>query len=218
MSNGVVLYAPAGGAVWNSPTIDPVKRAIYFGTGDATTAPPAKTTDAIMAIDLDTGKYLWSYQTTENDVFMGGCNGSNRSEACPNPMGPDMDIGNSPILKTLPNGKRVLLAGTKSADVVALDPDNNGALLYRINAAGAAAGGNRGGRGSIVWGGAIDDQFAYYGAGAAGLAALKPATGERAWVFTGAPAAGGRGASLGAAPTVIPGVVFEGSGDGILYA
>ena len=23
-------------------------------------------------------------------------------------MGPDMDIGNSPILKTLPNGKRVL--------------------------------------------------------------------------------------------------------------
>src|SRR4029079_5859377 len=62
MSNGVTLYAPAGGAVGNSPTIDPVKRAIYFGTGDATTAPPAKTTDAIMAIDLDTGKYLWSFQ------------------------------------------------------------------------------------------------------------------------------------------------------------
>ena len=56
MANGVVLYAPAGGAVWNSPTIDPVKRAVYFGTGDATTAPPAKTTDAIMAVDLDTGQ------------------------------------------------------------------------------------------------------------------------------------------------------------------
>jgi polyvinyl alcohol dehydrogenase (cytochrome) len=217
-SNGVTLYKPAGGAVWNSPTVDPVRQAVYFGTGDATTAPSPKTTDAIMAVDMNTGKFLWAYQTTENDVFMGGCNGANRSEACPNPMGPDMDIGNSPILKTLPNGKRVLLAGTKSADVVALDPDNNGALLYRINAAGTAAGGNRGGRGSIVWGGAIDDQFAYYGAGGAGLAALKPATGERAWVFTGGPAAGGRGPSLGAAPTVIPGVVFEGSGDGMLYA
>ena len=94
-----MLYAPAGGAVWNSPTIDPVKRAVYFGTGDATTAPSPKTTDAIMAVDLDTGKLLWSYQATENDVFMGGCNGPNESEACPNPMGPDMDIGNSPILR-----------------------------------------------------------------------------------------------------------------------
>jgi hypothetical protein len=40
---------------------------------------------------------------------MGGCNGPARSEACPNPNGPDLDIGNSPILKTLPNGKRALI-------------------------------------------------------------------------------------------------------------
>ena len=183
MPNGVVLYKPAGGAVWNSPTVDPVRNAIYFGTGDATTAPPAKTTDAIMAVDINTGKLLWSYQATENDVFMGGCNGPTKSEACPTPMGPDMDIGNSPILKTLPNGKRVLLAGTKSADVFALDPDNNGAVLYRMNAAGGPTGGGRGGRGTIVWGGAADEQHVYYGAGAAGLAAIRPATGERAWVF-----------------------------------
>jgi polyvinyl alcohol dehydrogenase (cytochrome) len=217
MPNGVVLYKPAGGAVWNAPTVDPVRGAVYFGTGDATTAPPAVTTDAIMAVDINTGKLLWSYQATEGDVFMGGCAGPHRSEACPSPMGPDMDIGNSPILTTLPNGKRALLGGTKSADVFALDPDNNGALLYRINGAGAATGGGRGGRGSIVWGGAADAQHVYYGAGAAGLAAIRPATGERAWLFTGA-AAGGRGVSLGAAPTVIPDVVFEGAGNGMLYA
>ena len=217
--NGVTLYKPAGGAVWNTPTVDPVRQAIYFGTGDATTAPSPRTTDAIMAVDINTGRLLWSYQATESDVFMGGCNGAVRSEACPNPMGPDMDIGNSPILKTLPNGKRVLLAGTKSADVFALDPDNNGALLYRVNAAGAAVGTGRGGRGSIVWGGAADDQLAYYGLGGAGLAAVKPSTGERVWVFTPpTPAGGGRGGSLGAAPTAIPGVVFEGSSDGKLYA
>jgi polyvinyl alcohol dehydrogenase (cytochrome) len=214
MPNGVVLYKPAGGAVWNAPTVDPARNAIYVGTGDATTAPPAKTTDAIMAIDINTGTLLWSYQATENDVFMGGCNGPAKSEACPSPMGPDMDIGNSPILTTLPNGKRALLAGTKSADVFALDPDNNGAVLFRMNAAGGPTGGGRGGRGTIVWGGAADAQHVYYGAGAAGLAAIRPGTGERAWVFQ----PEGRGVALGAAPTVIPGVVFQGGSNGRLYA
>jgi polyvinyl alcohol dehydrogenase (cytochrome) len=219
--NGIVLYRPAGGAVWNAPTVDPVRNAVYFGTGDATTAPPAVTTDAIMAVDINTGKLLWSYQATEGDVFMGGCNGPTKSEACPTPMGPDMDIGNSPILKTLANGKRVLIAGTKAADVFALDPDNKGALLYRVNATGGPATGPTGGRGrgaSIVWGGAADDQHVYYGTGPGGLAALRPATGERAWGFTAPAPAGGRGSALGAAPTVIPGVVFQGASDGTLYA
>ena len=217
--NGVVLYKPAGGAVWNSPTIDPVRNAVYFGTGDATTAPSPKTTDAIMAVALDTGKFLWAYQATENDVFMGGCNGPNKSEACPEPMGPDMDIGNSPILTTLSNGRRVLLAGTKSGDVFGLDPDNNGALLYRVNPAGQPVGGGRGGRAGIVWGGATDGRLAYYGLGGPGLAAVEPATGNRVWMFTPPPpAGGGRGASLGAAATTIPGVVFQGASDGTLYA
>lgn len=219
-SNGVVLYKPAGGAVWNSPTIDPVRNAVYFGTGDATTAPSPKTTDGVMAVDINTGNLLWAYQAHENDVFMGGCgNGPNRSEACPTPMGPDLDIGNSPILKTLPNGKRVLMTGTKTGEMFGLDPDNKGALLYRVTATGEAATGARGGRGSMVWGGAVDDQHVYYGAGGAGLVAFRPETGERVWSFTApAPAAGGRGASLGAAPTAIPGVVFQGASNGMLYA
>lgn len=219
MSNGVTLYKPAGGAVWNSPTIDPARNAVYFGTGDATTAPAPKTTDGIMAVNINTGEFLWAYQATENDVFMGGCNGAVKSEACPTPMGPDMDIGNSPVLKTLPNGKRVLIAGTKGGDVFGLDPDNNGALLYRVNVGGVPVGTNRGGRASIVWGAAVDDQHVYYGAGGVGLTALRPATGEQAWVFAPPPTAtGGRGGALGAAPTVIPGVVFEGAQDGKLFA
>jgi polyvinyl alcohol dehydrogenase (cytochrome) len=219
MANGVTLYKPAGGAVWNSPTLDPVRQAIYFGTGDATTGPSPKTTDGVMAVNINTGELLWSFQATENDVFMGGCGGAAKSDACPTPMGPDMDLGNSPILKTLPNGKRVLIAGTKGGDVFGLDPDNKGALLYRINVGGATVGANRGGRGSIVWGGAVDNQFVYYGAGGAGLVALRPESGERVWAFNPpAPATGGRGAALGAAPTVIPGVVFQGASNGMLYA
>src|SRR5215813_3666905 len=219
MANGVTLYKPAGGAVWNSPTIDPVRQAVYFSTGDATTAPSPTTTDGVMAVDINTGKMLWSFQATEDDVFMGGCGGAAKSDACPEKMGPDMDIGNSPILKPLPNGKRVLIAGTKGGDVFGLDPDNKGAVVFRVNVGGAPVGATRGGRGSIVWGGAVDNQFVYYGAGGAGLVALRPDTGERVWAFTPpAPATGGRGASLGAAPTVIPGVVFEGASDGKLYA
>jgi polyvinyl alcohol dehydrogenase (cytochrome) len=150
---------------------------------------------------------------------MGGCNGPVKSEACPSQMGPDMDIGNSPILKTLPNGKRVLIGGTKGGDVFGVDPDNNGSLLFRVNVGGAPVGANRGGRGSIVWGGAVDDQHVYYGAGGAGVVALNPGNGEQAWVFTAPPATtGGRGSALGAAPTVIPGVLFEGAADGKLYA
>jgi polyvinyl alcohol dehydrogenase (cytochrome) len=75
-------------------------------------------------------------------------------------------------------------------------------------------GGGRGG--NIVWGGAADDQNIYYGAGGgagAGLVALRLATGEKAWAFT--PAQGG---TLGAAPTAIPGVVFEGASNGRLFA
>jgi len=130
-----------------------------------------------------------------------------------------MDIGNSPILKTLSGGKRVLMAGTKGGDVFGLDPDNKGALLYRVNVGGAPVGSNRGGRATIVWGGAVDDQHVYYGGAGGGLVALNPANGEIRWTFTSpAPATGGRGGALGAAPTAIPGVVFEGASNGMLYA
>jgi len=216
-ANGVVLYKPAGGAVWNSPTVDPERNAVYFGTGDATTAPSPLTTDAVMAVDLDTGKFLWAYQATENDVFMGGCNGPVRSEACPDPMGPDMDIGNSPILVTTPDGKRLVFGGTKGAEVFAVDPDAGGKLVYRVSpAAQSTDGAPRFGRASIVWGGAADDARVYYGTGGGGLVAMDPDSGRTLWQFQPETPAGR--SSLGAAPTVIPGVVFAGSTNGMLYA
>ena len=41
-SKGVQQYAPAGASVWNSPTIDEKRHAIYFGTGDSETEPAAQ--------------------------------------------------------------------------------------------------------------------------------------------------------------------------------
>jgi polyvinyl alcohol dehydrogenase (cytochrome) len=208
--NGVQLYAPAGGSVWNSPTVDPVRRAVYFGTGDTETEPAQPLGDAIVAVDMDTGKVLWSYQAQANDAFMGGCFGQIKSEACPKVMGPDADIGNSPILRSLPDGRRVLIAGTKGGEVFALDPDNKGKLLWRIHANSA------GGRGGIVWGGAADHQNVYYGLGSGDMAAIRMASGQQAW-FKPLNAPGAR-VNNNAAATMIPGVVFVGGSDGVLHA
>ncbi len=141
---------------------------------------------------------------------MGGCFGPNKTEQCPDPMGPDADIGNSPILRSLPDGRRVLLNGTKQGDIFALDPDNNGAELWRINA------NPEGARGGIVWGGSADHEKAYYGLGGGGMAAVDMATGEKAWYAPINPE--GTRAGNNAVSTVIPGVVFVGGTDGVLHA
>src|SRR5688572_1478385 len=216
--NGVQLYGPSAGGIWAAPTIDTARGVLYAGTGDAVTPPESVLTDAVVAMDLKTGKVIWSWRSLEYDLFMGGCGGATRSEACPSPMGPDFDIGNAPILVTLPGGKRALLVGLKNADVVALDPDANGKELFRVNPVTGKPGVlGRGGRGSIVWGGAASEGRVYYGTGAPGLAAVQAETGATAWMFT-SPGARGGTASLGAAPTAIPGVVFQGATDGQLFA
>jgi polyvinyl alcohol dehydrogenase (cytochrome) len=218
-SKGVQLYAPAGGSVWNSPTIDTKLNAIYFGTGDAETEPAAKTSDAVMALDLKTGKELWHYQIQENDAFMGGCGGgANKSDNCPVNPGPDLDIGNSPILKTLPDGKRIVLTAGKDGRVFALDPDKKGALLWMTNAAPAPPPGATGFArlGGIVWGGAADDRNVYYGLSSGGMSALKLATGEKAW-YTPLAKEGTR-VNNAAAVSAIPGVAFVAGSDGVLHA
>ena len=72
-SQGVTLFGPAGGAVWNAPTIDPKRRRIYVGTGNAYTFPAARGTDSIIAMDMDTGRIAWQHQEVPNDAYIGGC-------------------------------------------------------------------------------------------------------------------------------------------------
>ena len=83
-----------------------------------------------MALDMATGKVLWNYQAHAGDAFLGGCGMPNQPENCPADNGPDLDIGNSPVLHTLANGKRIVVAGTKDGNVFALDPDKKGAVSW----------------------------------------------------------------------------------------
>ena len=214
-SNGVQRFGPAGGGVWNSPTIDPARHALYIGTGDAYTDPVAETTDAILAMDLNTGKILWSVQDTPKDIWLAGCNGATPPENCPKELGPDHDFGSPPILKTLPNGKTILVAGQKSGNVWAHDPDNKGALIWKT----ALVSNTSEFGGKIVWGGAADDQNAYFGIGPGGIAAVQLRDGERRW-FTNPELSPAMKAHTGheGPLTAIPGVVFSGAWDGILRA
>ena len=59
-----------------------------------------------------------------------------RTENCPDHPGPDWDFGASPILKTLPSGRDLLLAPNKSGIVFALDPDHNGAVIWKTDVCG----------------------------------------------------------------------------------
>jgi polyvinyl alcohol dehydrogenase (cytochrome) len=217
-SAGVQLYGPAGAAVWNSPTIDVKRHALYVGTGDAYTEPAAKTSDAVVALDLNSGKMLWSFQDIKNDAWMIGCAEDKPPDNCPKDLGPDYDFSISPILRTLPNGRQVLVASGKSGYVLALDPDKKGAAVWKTGLAEKPPIFT----GLIVFGGAADEQAAYFALNqVGGVAALYLATGERKWFTPLAPAdIPGEPPRPGqsAAVTSIPGIVFSGGWDGMLRA
>jgi polyvinyl alcohol dehydrogenase (cytochrome) len=161
---------------------------------------------------MGTGKVLWSVQDVENDAWLTGC-GRQATENCPKDLGPDFDFGASPMLRTLPDGRRVLLAGQKSGQVFAHDPDRQGALVWKallVDTVGAA---------EILFGGAADEQTAYFGLDNGVLAALDPATGQQKWSLPArvVPAEGPR-RGFTAALTAIPGVLFAGGQDGTLRA
>ena len=112
----------------------------------------------------------------------------------------------------LHNGRRVLIAGQKSGMVWGHDPDQEGTVLWKAPLVQKLA------DGLITFGGAADDEKAYFGLRNGGLAAIEFTTGEKKW-FTpieGPKGPGPRGQS--GALTAIPGVVFSDGWDGIARA
>jgi len=215
-SKGVQQYAPAGASVWNSPTIDEKRHAIYFGTGDSETEPAATMSDSVVALDLKTGKVLWHYQAQAGDAFLGGCTGPEKTDNCPKENGPDLDIGNSPVLHLLPSGKSIVVAGTKDGKVFALDPDKKGAVVWQTKVVDNPPGTPLFRLTGIVWGGAFDGTAAYYGMSGGGITALQLTTGEKLW--TKPLAEPGKRVNNAAAATGLPGVVFIAGTDGKLHA
>jgi polyvinyl alcohol dehydrogenase (cytochrome) len=229
---------PSGAAIWSTPTIDEQKEAVYVATGDNYSDPVTETSDAVLALDLKTGKLLWSRQFTQGDAYNSACNSRTRAN-CPSEDGPDFDFGQPPILVQLGEGKRALVIGQKSGMVHAIDPDAEGEILWQTRAgAGGLLGGSQ-------WGSAADPQRMYVAisdveldtvADAAapggrrialdpkkggGLHAIDLGSGQIAWSAnpamcpdTQAVCSPGQSAAV----TAIPGAVFSGALDGHLRA
>jgi len=222
-SIGTQLWAPAGASIWDAVTIDPAQHAIYAGVGNAFTDPPAELSDSVVAFDMKTGRVLWHYQGVHDDASPGGCFAPGpRGAECPKVEGPDWDYGDSPILRTLPDGKRVLVDADKGGTVVALDPDDRGKLLWKADLTPGRPGGPI--QVQILWGGAADNDNVYYPLQAGAVAAVRLSDGKIVWRVPIKPSdthlgPGGRLRSgLEAAVTVIPGIVFAGGWDGVLHA
>jgi polyvinyl alcohol dehydrogenase (cytochrome) len=126
---GTQLFGPSGAAIWSSLTIDEKAGSIYVATGDSYSDPAAETSDAILALDVDSGAIKWARQMTAGDAFNLAC-GAPDPTNCPDAKGSDVDFGSPPILVTLPSGKRALVIGQKSAVVHAVDPDDGGRVLW----------------------------------------------------------------------------------------
>lgn len=233
---GKQQYGPSGAAIWSTPTIDEQLGVLYVATGDNYSDPPTNTSDAILAMDLKTGKLLWSSQLTKNDVFNNGCLTPQHTN-CAEPAGPDFDFGQPPILVRLGAAKRALVIGQKSGVVHAVDPDQKGKVLWQTRVGvGSGLGGSQ-------WGSSADGQKVYVAISdigisgvpdpkapggfrlrldpkkGGGLYALDLVTGKIAWSARPEPCAEGRtdcSPAQSGAVTAIPGVVFSGSVDGHL--
>jgi len=108
----------------------------------------------VLAFAMDTGAILWTRQLVRGDMGNGACLSADETN-CPEPHGPDFDLGASPNLIALADGKRVLTIGQKSGFLWALDPDANGRILWKKR---LGAGGVLGG---IQWGTATNGTLVY---------------------------------------------------------
>ena len=116
-------YAPAGSAVWNSPSIDLQEGKVFFGTGQSLQSPASKNSDSIISLDINSGEKVWVTQTLSGDAYNVGCEiPIVRSMVCPEEKGPDFDFGASVIQTTDLDGNKILLAGQKSGWVFKLNP------------------------------------------------------------------------------------------------
>ena len=188
----VEKWGPSGAPVWGAPSYDSTRNWLFFGSGQNYSHPTTDTSDAIFAVDATSGEVQWVKQFTANDAFNAACTISLRHPNCAKPTGPDVDFGAPTLLARTPDGKDILLAGQKSGDVHAMNPDTG--KLYWSQKLG------RGGIiGGVHWGLAVNEStgtvfvpindrsamdYPSPGTPSPGLYALDIESGEQRWQFS----------------------------------
>ncbi len=241
-SQGVKQKGPSGAPIWSVPIVDVKRNRIIVTTGENTSYPATDTSDAVIALDADTGKAVWQFQAMASDVWNMACSqaphlpGAQSGPNCPWEFdtakpGRDYDFGAGAILAKGKGGKDVILAGQKSGHVWALDAETGKKLWENRIGGGSALGG-------VHWGittdgkrlfAPINDPFEEKDSGSApkpGLYAFNIATGKPAWSYAAKPDCGERAKNVvacetkygfSAAPVSVDGVVIGGTLDGRLF-
>jgi len=230
---GTQMWGPSGAPIWSSPAIDAQKNAVYVTTGNNYSGPATDRSDAFIAFDMTSGRLLWSRQMTASDDWNTACRLTDQTN-CTNKDAPDFDFASPPILVSLPNGRRAIVAGQKSGMVHALDPDRGGELLWQERV------GKGGINGGVQWGSAADGSNVYVALSdlarfpvpnsqatipdseaGGGMFAMNLESGKRVWDTPPPRACRTRdrcSPAQSAAVSGIPGVVFSGAIDGHLRA
>jgi polyvinyl alcohol dehydrogenase (cytochrome) len=163
---------PSGGAVWSTVAIHPSNNRLYLTVGNQYTGPAARHPNAIVALELSTGKEVWSFQATPKDIWTFGCRND------PDCSDLDVDFGTIPITFKGPGGKQLIGAGQKSGWFWALDP-KDGTVVWKTE---VGPGGKLGG---IEFGNATDGERVYAAVSnfprQGSVAALDGATGKILW-------------------------------------
>ena len=220
---GTQAWGPAGAGIWAAPTIDARRRVLYVSTGNGYADPQQPTTDAVIAMDLDTGKIKWVAQPGAARCLDDGLQGRESGQsALPG------EAGSRPRLLDVADARQThQRPATFCSSSRSRAWRTRSIPTSRARSSGStarAAGSGLGGQ----WGGAVDDKLAYFGVNGflsqtpGGMRAVKIDTGEEVWSKPPADklcgTARGCSAAQGAALTAVPGIVFSGSGDGGLRA
>lgn len=223
-SLGVKQQGPSGAPIWSVPVFDAKRNLVIVTTGENTSHPGTDTSDAVIAINADTGQVAWQFQAMAADVWNMSCGADpSKGPNCPVQFGGDgrdYDFGAGAVLASV-NGKDIVLAGQKSGHAWALDADTGKVLWSDRVGEGTALGG-------VHWGIATVDNKVVIPINDPALAGSNPkakpgvytfdiATGRPGWSYAATPNCEGARATavsgctsrfgFSAAPVVVDGAI-----------
>jgi len=164
---GATRFGPSGAVIFTPPTVDAGRGLVYLATGNQTTGPYVPESDAIVALDLNTGARRWHTALAPEkfggqDIYHFGCEpwvDPSRQGCPPENPGPgphgDRDFAAPVMIVRRPDGKEVLVAGSKDGMLYALDPDAKGKVLWQLRL------GDGGEIGGIQYGMATDGKLVF---------------------------------------------------------
>ena len=233
---GTNRYGPSGVVVFSAVTVDDKRGLLYVPTGNQMTEPVVLESDAMLALDMKTGAKRWvkslaPEQMGGQDIYHLGCEKwvDPEQKTC-SPLNPtghgDRDIVAPAVLVERSDGKEIIVTGSKDGMLYGLDPDDGGKVLWQIR---LGAGGEIGG---IQWGFSSDGINAYVPVidmnqdmkANGSFTAVDLLTGKSIWRIQGmAPDCEGKTSppcsnAFSLPSTVAGGVVYTGTGDGVLRA